>query len=110
MITVIQILMILFALFAWSRAALRLKRKELGPGEFVFWSVILVGVIVFASLPGILDDVSQFVGVQRPIDLAVYASIILLFYLMFRIYSAVESQSQQMTKIVREIAIRKRKK
>lgn len=110
MITIIQVLMILFALFAWSRAALRLKDKDIKLGEFLFWSIIWVAVIVFALLPGIFGNVSNIVGIGRATDLAIYVSIIALFYLIFRVYVRVDRQNQEITKLVREIAIKRKKK
>ena len=109
MITIIQIILILFAVFAWSRAGLRIKDKEIGVGEFAFWSVIWIGVIIFASLPGILERISKIFGIARPTDFAVYIGIIVLFYLVFRAYVNLDKQSKEITRLVREIAIKKKK-
>ena len=110
MITVIQVLMILFALFAWSRAALRLRDKEIPVGEFIFWSIIWVGVILFSAIPELLGSLSNIVGIQRATDLAVYISIIVLFYLVFRIYVKLDGQGQDITTLVRELSLKKKKK
>jgi len=110
MISIIQIVMIIFALFAWSRAFVRLRDKDVGLGEFAFWSIIWVAVIVFALDPGILGGVSSIVGIGRAVDLAVYVSIIVLFYLLFRMYVRMDKQNQELTTLVREIAIKNRKK
>lgn len=110
MITIIQVLMILFALFAWSRAALRLKDKSISLAGFSFWSCIWIIVIVFASLPEAFALVSNFFGIGRATDLAIYVSIIALFYLIFRLYVKVDKQNQEMTTLVRELAIKKNRK
>jgi hypothetical protein len=44
------------------------------------------------------------------VDLAMYAGVILLFYLMFRLYVKMDAQARETTKLVREIAIRNAKK
>lgn len=110
MITIIQALMIIFALFAWSRAALRLKDKDIGIGEFIFWSLIWASVIIASIIPKVMEMISSFVGIGRATDLAIYVSIIVLFYLIFRVYVKIESQNQQMTRLVREMAIDRAKK
>ncbi|MGV8150723.1 MAG: DUF2304 family protein [Candidatus Woesearchaeota archaeon] len=110
MITILQILLILFAIFAWSRAALRLKKKDISLGGFIFWSLIWLTVIIFSSLPGILEWLSKILGIGRATDLAIYVSIVLLFYLLFRLYVRLDTQNQEITKLVREIAIKKEKK
>ena len=105
-ITPLQIIVVIFALFAWSRAILRLRDREISIGEFSFWTVIWAAVITTSLLPQTADIASKFFGISRPIDLAVYISILLLFYLVFRIYVNQDKQSQEMTKLVREIAVK----
>ncbi len=109
MISIIQIFATVFALFAWSRALLRYKDRKISNNEFIFWSVIWLGVVVVAFIPGINALVSDAIGIRRPIDFFVYLSIILLFYLVFRIYIKLDTVNGEITKIVREFALRKKK-
>lgn len=108
--TIIQILVLLFVLFAWSRAFLRMREKNIGIGEFSFWSLIWIIVSIVTLFPGLMSILSGLVGIGRGMDLAVYAGIVLLFYLMFRLYVRVDTQSKEVTKLVREIAIHNSKK
>jgi len=105
-ITLIQVLIMIFALFAWSRAILRLKSKNIGLGELLFWSIIWIAVIVVALFPEIISNLSEIAGVGRAVDLVVYVSIIVLFYLIFRLYVIIDSKNREMTTLVRELAIR----
>lgn len=109
MITIIQILIILFAIFAWSRAFLRLKDKTIKINEFIFWSIIWASLIIFSASPVLLSTLSTFVGIQRATDFAVYTSIIILFYLIYRIYAKIEKQEQDITRIVRNISLKRKK-
>ncbi len=109
-ISVLQVVVVVFALFAWSRAMLRLKDRKISVGEFIFWSIIWIAVIVTSLLPQTANAASRFFGISRPIDLAVYISILLLFYLVFRIYVKQDQLEQEITKLVREIAVRLPKK
>jgi small membrane protein len=107
---IVQILIIVFALFAWSRGILRLRDKDISVGEFAFWSIIWAVVIFAAVFPHIIALISSKVGIGRGVDLAIYVSIILLFYLVFRLYVKTDNQDREITKLVREIAIRDAKK
>ena len=107
---VIQILVILFVLFAWSRAFFRMRDKNISIGEFSLWSIIWIAVLVVTIFPNLTSILSKIVGIGRGMDLAVYASVILLFYLMFRLYVKIDSQNKELTKLVRELAIRDAKK
>ena len=108
--TILQILLILFALFAWSRAFLRMRGKNISIGEFFFWSLIWIAVILVGIFPNIIIVLSTFVGIGRGVDLVLYTSIVLLFYLMFRLYVKIDTQAKEMTKLVRELAIKNAKK
>lgn len=109
-VSVLQVVVVLFALFAWSRALLRLRDKKISIGEFVFWSVLWAGVIITSLSPQTADAFSAFFGIERPIDLAVYLSIILIFYLVFRLYVRSEQQQQEITGLVRALALQQPKK
>ncbi|MBU1975635.1 MAG: DUF2304 family protein [Nanoarchaeota archaeon] len=108
-ITPIQIIALIFGLFALSRVFLRLKDGNLSRREFVFWTVIWVALLVFAFIPDITTSIAMKLGIERGMNLIASIGIILLFYLMFRLYIKVEGINQEITKIVRELAIEKEK-
>ncbi|MBU1199372.1 MAG: DUF2304 family protein [Nanoarchaeota archaeon] len=106
---IIQIIIIIFALFALSRAFLRFKDNKLTKTEFLFWAVLWVAIIIVSFLPSILNPLSQVFGIGRAVDVIIYISIIALFYLMFRLYVKIESMEKNMTGIVRKMAINNEK-
>ena len=110
MIELIQVLAIIIAVFAISRALFRLKKRKISLSAFMFWCVLWVAVVIVAFIPGVTAYFSDIFGVRRGIDFIVYLSIILLFYMIFRVYVKLENISQQITKITRELAIQRKKK
>jgi hypothetical protein len=104
-VTVLQVIVTAFAFFAWSRALLRFKDRKITPGEFGFWTVLWAAIVAFVYAPGLAAGLAASVGVRRPVDLLVYAGIVLLFYLLFRLYVRIEHTEQEITKLVRETAI-----
>ncbi len=110
MIEPIQIIAVLFALFAWSRALFRFKDHKINHNEFIFWSIVWFGVILIAILPKLIGYFSNYLGINRPVDSVIYASIIILFYIIFRIYVHIDNINRQLTKLTREIAIKEKKK
>lgn len=101
---IIQLMIILFALFAISRSLLRIKDKDINRTEFIFWTCIWLIIIIIATTPSLTDIITQPLGLYRGIDVAVYVSIILLFYLIFRLYVKTEQTNKEITKLVRELA------
>ena len=104
---IIQLIILIFALFAYSRVLLRTKDKSISSSEFVFWSVVWIGVMVIALIPGITGNLAGLLGIGRGIDLMVYLSIIALFYLIFRMYVKVDKLEKNITRLVRSIALKK---
>lgn len=107
---IIQIFLVLFALFALSRAFLRFRDKEINLKELMFWSIVWIATIVVVLIPSTAGYIASFFGIGRPVDLVVYLSIIALFYIVFRIYVRIDNIEKDISKIVTEVAIKKVKK
>jgi len=105
----IQAVAIIFSLFAISRTYLRLREGKLSMGQFAFWMVLWLGVVVLAFIPDVASYLSESVGIQRPIDAIVYASVVLLFYLIFRLYIMLSDIEKEITQLVTALALRKKK-
>ena len=106
----IQFIIILFSLFAISRLRSKLKVKEIDAKEFylwlLFWAVIIIATLWFRKT----DIIAKFFGVEKGADLAVYISILFLFYLLFKLIVKIKKIERDITKIIREIAIKNSKK
>jgi len=105
---IIQIIILIFALFAFSRVFINIKNRNLSILESSFWLVFWSIAILAAVFPELVIYVSKYVGVERAVDLVIYLTIMVLAYLIFRLYAFQERQNRQITKIVRTIALRKK--
>ena len=106
---ILLIVVTFFVLFAWSRALLRFRDRAIKILEFIFWTIIWASVITLTAFRTKLSFVADIAGLRRPVDVLIYFSIVLLFYLIFRLYVKIEGMEQNMTKLVREIAIKRGK-
>ena len=109
MITAISIIVLVFSIFAISRAIARFKEGEMSIREFIFWSALWIVVVILSLVPDFASQISRVFGIERGADLAIYVGMILLFYLIFRLYVKIENVQHDLTKIVRELAKQKRK-
>lgn len=110
MVSTIHVIIILFALFALSRAVLRWKERTISIFEFFFWIFIWTVLLVLVFIPDAATIVSRWWGIGRGVDSILYVSIIALFYLIFRLYVRQDAYQQEMTKLVRYDAITHAKK
>ena len=109
MVKIIQLIALGMAVFALLIAYLRLREKKLTVRGFLLWSFLWVSVVVVAFLPGVTSYLSDFVGIERGIDVLVYLSIVVMLYLIFRLNIKFEDTERRLTKIVRELALQKKK-
>jgi len=102
---IIQIIATVFLLFAAIKVIRKYKDKNFNVKELIFWLIIwLITGIVF-WLPQTTSYLANLLGIGRGADLVIYSSIIIIFYLLFRIYVNLDKQQQEITKIVRHLAI-----
>jgi hypothetical protein len=108
--TLIQIILVFFLLFALSRVVLRFRGGQIRAMEFVFWATLFSLAIVGVLLPTELSRLAGILGIGRGVDLIIYISIVALFYLVFRLYVALEDVRHEITQLVRKIALKDAKK
>lgn len=101
----IKVIIIAFIFFALSRTALKYKKNEITGRELLIWAVFWLLVGLAALAPQKTDVLAQWLGVSRGADLLVYLSIIVLFYLVFKIIVRLEKMDREITKVVRKNAL-----
>lgn len=101
----IQIVIIAFSLFAILRAFFKFRAKELSIAWLITWIVfwVLVGVVVL--LPQTTEIIAAWFGVGRGVDVVIYISIVVLFYLTFKTFLKIQNLERDISKIVQELAI-----
>ncbi len=109
MISLFQIIVTAFALFALSRVILRAKDNVISKKEALVWSGIWVLVIALAYFSNSLSFLEELGGARRPLDVLLTLGLIFLFYLNFRLYVKLDQVRSEITQIVREKALGKKK-
>lgn len=110
MLTSIQIVLLAFIIFALSRVLLRLREKIISFQIAIFWSILWLGAFAGIVSPQTTTRVAGYFGVGRGVDVIVYISLALLFYLVFRIYVMIEDIRHEITEIIRIVALKKTSK
>ena len=101
----VQVLGGFILLFAISRVVLRWRDRSLSVRGLIFWVFVFGGILVVLLVPGVSMNLARFLGIGRGSDVIVYGSVVLLFYLVFRIYVALENFEHKLTMLIREIAL-----
>ena len=100
--SLIQILAIIFVIFAIWRVGFKFKKKEIRLSEFLMWTVFWLAVAVAFVTPESLTKLANLLGIGRGADLVLYVAVVVVFYLMFRIFVRLEKMEKEITKVVRK--------
>ncbi|MCK5320750.1 DUF2304 domain-containing protein [Candidatus Parcubacteria bacterium] len=103
-----QIIALLVIAFFLARIFRQRKNNQVSRTEFLFWLVfwfLAAMIIVFIKKIDILVAGLGFSAAG--IDVILYLTVAALFYMIFRLRIKLEKIDREITKIVREIAIKK---
>lgn len=101
-----QLFLTLFLLFALTRVVLRFRGGAVSVFGFFFW-IIIFGLGTIAVLkPDLTSNFANTLGIGRGVDAVLYISIVLLFYLLFRLHIFLEDIKREISSLIRELALR----
>lgn len=101
------IALIIILVFIW-RLFIQKNKNQISKNEFTLWFVFwLLGAFAIVFIKQI-DKLFEILGFSGPgINYLVYLAIISLFYLIFKLRLKIAKLEKQLTKITREIALKK---
>ena len=102
----IQIILLILIILAVLRLLYQLKNKNISFGQFLTWLLIWLIAIIIIGQPKITTYLAFLVGIGRGVDLVIYVSVIVIFYLMFKLLLRIEKIEKDITKIVRTEALK----
>jgi hypothetical protein len=104
---VIQLIIVVFIGLMVYGLVQKLQKRELSAPFFIVWLLFWLAIGVLVLFPVILEHIATWVGVARGVDVAIYSSILVLFYSTFRIMTRLERIERQNAEVVRQIALDK---
>ena len=78
-----------------------LLRKRMKERHAFWWLVLALFVLVFTVIPGLLDRVASILGIGIPVNLAFFASIMVLFLINTQ-HSKELTQLEERTRVLAE--------
>lgn len=97
----IAVLHIARVIFLWK------KKKKMEVSVAFFWVMIWAAIVFVAFDTQTLNALTTAVGIGRTVDLAMYIGILILLYVVFQLNMKVNKLERQLTKLVREISLKK---
>jgi len=100
----IQYILIIVIVFILWQTVKKFKERSISLRELLFWMIFWVVVGTAVLLPQVTVFLANYLGVGRGSDLVIYASLIFIFYMIFRLFVRQQKIEKNISKIVEEIA------
>lgn len=88
---------------------LRFKDGKMSLNMVMVWSAIWILLIIFSVYPDTTSLMASVTGIGRGLDLILIIGLIGCYYFIFKIYNMMENIEEEITHLVREIALEKGK-
>lgn len=91
--------------FVWAIG--RFRKQYLSTMAMLAWGALWLAVGVVALIPELTNRLADFLGIGRGADVVVYIAIVVIIALLFRMSVRLEQLDRAITKVTRELALRK---
>jgi hypothetical protein len=81
-------------------------KKNISSKFFIFWLFLWFLGLLFINFTPLLSFLAKKLGIGRGVDLAVYTSIIFIFYFLYLINVDIYEIKRRIEKLVRELALK----
>ena len=101
----VQFLLLAFVLAALTKVIHSYIQWGMRRRDLLFWALVWIGTAAIITFPEATSFVAHLLGIGRGADLIIYASLLISFYLILRIHLTLARLEQEITEIVRAIAL-----
>ena len=101
----IQILLVIFFLFALFKVVSRFRSGDLNSTGMIGWVIFWVLAILVVLLPDSTSILAKMVGITRGADLVVYVALAVIFFIIFKLMVRIETLNRDITKLTRKISL-----
>jgi hypothetical protein len=108
MIEVYEIIAIILGIIAIVLSILRFRDGKMSFGVLFFWILIWMLVIIISIDPNVTNIFAVYTGIGRGLDFVLILGLLLSFYMIFKMYNKIENVEEELSDLVRELAIQRK--
>lgn len=101
----LQIIVSIFVFSNLWRIYSQMKSRKISTASFIWWLALWLVVLVVFWRPDSTGYLALALGVTRGADLMIYISVLVIFYLLFKIFVRLNKIEDSITRLVRQRAL-----
>ncbi len=105
MVMIYQYIGVLIGIIGIIYTLLRFRDGKMSLGMLMAWIVIWLIIIIISIYPNDTNYLASYTGIGRGLDFVLIIGLILSFYLIFKMYNKIEVIEEELTDLIRELAI-----
>jgi hypothetical protein len=105
-----QIVILLVILLGLQRTFIKYRRRVFNWQWTLVWTIFWLLLAALVIYPELTNIVAHRIGVGRGVDVAIYFGILILFFLVFKIFTRLNETDKKLSKLVKNLAIEKARK
>lgn len=102
----LQIFITLFIIFILTKLFRQKQNNKISMLAFSVWVLLWLAVLVVFWQPESASYLANILGVGRGADLIIYLSVVVIFYLLFRVFIRLNKIDSDITKLTRKDALK----
>ena len=104
-----KIIIIVLAIISTLYFAIRVRRNQSTIPTLILWIIFCIAIIFIGYFPHFTDPIANLFGLQRGLDFVVILGFAFCIYVIFKLYVKVDNMNQDISELVRQIAIEREK-
>lgn len=104
-----QVILSAIIILIISRTLATRRKKNLSKNFLFLWLCFWIGSLFLILQTKVISKFAEILKIGRGVDLAIYLSIILMFYLIFKLFIRINEAEEKITKLVRKQTIEETK-
>ncbi len=100
-----QILLSIVVVFIITRTLIAFRDKNLSVSFALIWILFWLSVLFLIFQQQLVSNIAHYLKISRGVDLVIYISLIVIFYLLYRLLVALNEVDRKITKLVRNLAL-----
>lgn len=100
------IVIVLIYIFCILKAV---KKKKMRIGYLIFWTITGVMLIISLLIPNLVENISDLLGFEMPINMIFSAAIFVILYLIFHLTILISKEQNKNVLLIQEISMLKKR-